>query len=81
MSGWRPEGWKHFQIKEYPLHCLAPKECTNLAYEIGADAMLKALREKGHPLRDGEGYTIAYRGQDFDIFFGPARLVVIPDDE
>jgi len=34
-------------VKYNPLHCFAPEECTNFAYEEGADAMLEGLKEDG----------------------------------
>ncbi len=45
---WRPDDWKPFEVKEYPLHCLAPEQCTNSVYEAGADAMYKSLNKRFH---------------------------------
>lgn len=43
MNTYRPPNWEKFKIAGNPLHCFAPEECTNFAYEAGADAMLDAL--------------------------------------
>ena len=42
MNGWRPEGWENPHTQLGPGFDLA-----HTAFEAGADAMLKALKEKG----------------------------------
>ena len=79
---YRPPGWKTLKAKNHPLHCLHPDDCVGQSYEVGADAMLEALRKQGvHDtfyVKDGE--IVHDNGKDPFI---PApvtgTLVFIPD--
>ena len=69
---WKPEGWVNPYGEDYE------SGLQNAAFEVGADAMLEALRKKGHQIyyRDLQGeIRIPVHGEI------KGTLVFIPDDE
>ena len=68
---WRPEGWNTLKAKNQPLHCFAPDVCVGEAYEAGADAMMKALKDRG----------VHRYNQPFDAPPNTGTWVFIPDKD
>ena len=88
---WRPEGWNTLKAKNQPLHCFAPDVCVGEAYEAGADAMMKALKDRteqaeewqiqGNILGRDHHYGVHRYNQPFDAPPNTGTWVFIPDKD
>ena len=92
MAEYRPEGWDETegsenmdlweQHRDNSINPSGPSLLQILAYEAGADAMLKALREKPVDMKSLKNFLVdIWDGTDKDIRWKgqPGTLVFIPD--
>jgi len=74
---WRPEGWDE---KKFPIYSVGKEEIGDsirCAYELGADAMLKAVRGRGFI----SGESIRHLGPGVSSTNPKSKWYSIPDDE
>ena len=80
MNNWRPEGWEDIKDKYLALHS-EKWAWDDESFEMGADTMLEALKERGTAITEDQWVQIWGKEGITGWKTGNGYLVFIPDKE